>query len=111
MSTQQRSGWAVALAVLAVYIQVALVAADGDVACSLQPPALPRNLDYLGKCDTAKPYPQYRKDLWPCFSHSAGSLEGADIFPSIKDEQAVDNNLVMAENADLRSELHKHPSC
>ncbi|CBQ73620.1 related to Mig1 protein [Sporisorium reilianum SRZ2] len=86
---------AVTLAVVLALMQTVLVAAV-DVTCSEQAPTLPHNTVYMQKCDPS--HKSTAPGVWPCFTHSSGSLYGADI-ASIPGP--VDNDLVVAKNADL----------
>ncbi|CBQ73623.1 hypothetical protein sr02614 [Sporisorium reilianum SRZ2] len=99
MSTTQRSAFSLAFGLLLAFLQVILVVAEGDVVCSTKPPVLPSNDLYTQHCPHDKGDRSGRK--WPCFTHSSGSLHGADISRSTSDDQFDNDSLLLAKDADL----------
>ncbi|SJX63461.1 related to Mig1 protein [Sporisorium reilianum f. sp. reilianum] len=99
MSTTQRSAFTLAFGLMLAFLQVILVAAEGDVVCSAKPPVLPSNDLYTQHCPHDKGDRSGRN--WPCFTHSSGSLHGADVSRSTSDDQFDNESLLLAKDADL----------
>ncbi|SJX63462.1 related to Mig1 protein [Sporisorium reilianum f. sp. reilianum] len=101
MSTRHRASVPLVFALtLALLGQLVLIVArnNDSVVCSYKPPMLPRNDDFRYHCENT--FSDF--DLhWPCFSHKQGSLQDADILPPIKGKEYVNDDILLAKNADL----------
>ncbi|CDR88432.1 related to Mig1 protein [Sporisorium scitamineum] len=81
---------------LLTFVQLAFA---GDVSCSTQPPALPRNADYLQRCNEMG---DTTEEGVPCFTHDPGSLLDADVYPSFKDVHSANSSILAPKDSDLK---------
>ncbi|TKY84803.1 hypothetical protein EX895_005883 [Sporisorium graminicola] len=94
MLTEQRYS-TLFLALVFALIQTVLIAADGEAVCSVKPPLLPNNHLYTQHCGDNS------RTLWPCFTHSSGSLYGTDILRFTPLGQFEEDGILLAKDADL----------
>ncbi|CDR88439.1 related to Mig1 protein [Sporisorium scitamineum] len=97
MSIKQRCGLAFGL--MLTFLQLLLVAADDQVVCTTQPPALPHNDLYNQHCPFSSG--DTSTSFWPCFAHASGDLYQADISADLNNPKYDNDNILLVRDSDL----------